>query len=538
MTTTTATICRVCHAQCPAEVTVADDGRATRLDGIRGHPIYHGYACAKGRALPSYHYMPERLLRSQQRHDDGVHRALGSDVAIDAVATRLGRIVERHGPRAVALYNGTHGYNNFLSTAFGFAFMEAIGSPMVFTSVTIDQPGKAVSGALHGTWLAGHASIDEADCWMFVGANPVISMLGPVNPAHALKRNQARGMQLIVVDPRRSEVARRADVFLQARPGQDALILAAMLKVIFDENLADREFLAAHVEGTAALQAVLATLDIAAVAARAGLTAEALVRAARTYAGARSGVVAVGTGPNMAGHGNLTEYLSRVLMSVCGHWLRPGDNFANPGALLHPLPPIAAASGAMPAWGFGEPLRVRGLTDTAAGMPTAALSDEILLDGDGRVRALIVVGGNPLLAWPDQLKTREALEKLELLVCLDTLQSATGDHADVTVAVKTHLEVAGLTALQEACRAYIGWGYWAPYAQYCAPAVAPPPGSDLIEEWEFFRGVADRLGAALTLKPASWAFHPDEQAARAFTPRPAGRPRRGKTPIPRSDRCP
>ena len=510
-------ICRVCHAQCPVTVTV-EDGKATKLTGVKDHPVYHGYACAKGRALPSYHYMPERITTSLKRLQDGSQQKISSQTATQEIAAKIEALIKRYGPRSIAIYNGTHGYNNFLSTGFGFSFMEAINSPMIFTSVTIDQPGKAVSGALHGLWLAGHATIDEADCWMYIGANPIVSMLGPVNPAHALKRNKERGMKLIVVDPRRSDVARRSDIFLQPKPGHDPLILGAMLKVIFDENLQDQEFLNDHAVNVDALVGLLDELDIDEVAKQCDVSANDLKNSARTYAAAKRGVVAVGTGPNMSGHGNLTEYLSRVLMTVCGHWLREGDDFANPGVLVNPPPAIAQAVDPYPAWGFGEKLRVRNLSDTAAGLPTAALADEILMEGEGQVRALISIGGNPLLAWPDQEKTEAALKKLDLLVCLDTMPSATCQLADYVVAVKTHLEVSSLSALQEACRAYIGWGYWSPYGQYCEPAVAPPEGSDVIEEWEFFLDVATAMDKQLSIKPVSWAFYPDKQNELAFVP--------------------
>ena len=456
-----ASICRVCHAQCPVTVKV-ENGKAIELTGVKEHPVYHGYACAKGRALPSYHYMPERILSSLKRDADGSQQKIASQTAITEIAGKLEALIAKYGPRSVALYNGTHGYNNFLSTGFGFSFMEAINSPMIFTSVTIDQPGKAVSGALHGLWLAGHASIDEADCWMFVGANPIVSMLGPVNPAHAIKRNKERGMKLIVVDPRRSDIAKRADLFIQPRPGHDPLILGAMLKIIFDENLQDQDFLNDHVINVDALRGLLETLDLAEVAEQCSISVTDLQNSARTYAAAKRGVVAVGTGPNMSGHGNLTEYLSRVLMTVCGHWLREGDDFANPGVLVNPPPPIAQAVDPYPAWDFGEKLRIRNLGDTAAGLPTAALADEILLEGEGRVRALICIGGNPLMAWPDQDKTEAALKKLDVLVCLDTMPSATCKLADYVIGVKTHLEVSSLSALQEACRAYICLLYTSP----------------------------------------------------------------------------
>ncbi len=495
-------ICRFCHAQCAIHVDL-ENGRPVRVDGVKDHPIYHGYACAKGRELPRFHDAPDRLLQPQRRGSDGRYQTIDSATAMDDIAAQLRAIRERHGERAISLYIGTHGYNNLASTQLALAFMEALGSKMVFTSVTIDQPGKAVSQALHGTWLAGASNAWEADSWLVTGANPIVSMLGPVNPAWTFKQSQARGMKLIVIDPRRTELARRADLHLQARPGQDPVILAGLLHVILDEGLHDAAFMARYTRGLAALQAAVSAYTPEFVAARAGLRPEDVVMAARLYAGGRRGVATVGTGPNMSGHGNLTEYLSKVLMSVCGHWLQAGDPVPNPGVFVNPMPALAQAIDPMPAWGFGERLRVRGLTDTAAGLPTAALADEILLPGDGQVRALIVLGGNPMMAWPDQLKTREAMDALDLLVCVEPVMSATARLAHYVIPPKLTFEMAGCSVLQEFLGVIQGWGYPQPYGQWADPLVSPPPGSDVIEDWELFYGLGQRLGLALSVKPVS-----------------------------------
>jgi anaerobic selenocysteine-containing dehydrogenase len=133
-------------------------------------------------------------------------------------------------------------------------------------------------------------------------------------------------------------------------------------------------------------------------------------------------------------------------------------------------------------------------------MPTAALSDEILLEGDGQVRALICLGANPMAAWPDQRKTQRALEKLELLVTLDVTMSLTSRLADYVVATRLQLETPGMTQRAEALKYYTpGIGFSPPYAQYSPRIVAPPPGSELIEEWEFFHGLARRLGHDLSM---------------------------------------
>jgi anaerobic selenocysteine-containing dehydrogenase len=153
--------------------------------------------------------------------------------------------------------------------------------------------------------------------------------------------------------------------------------------------------------------------------------------------------------------------------------------------------PIAPFAG----WGYGEKMRVRGLTMTAAGMPTAALSDEILLDGDGQVKALICVGANPMMAWPDQRRTRAAMDKLELLVAIDHEMSATAQLADYVIAPMLSFEVPGMSHSVESLKYYgFGLGTPRPWAQYAPRIVNPPPGSEVMEEWHFFLGLAQRMG--------------------------------------------
>jgi hypothetical protein len=150
-----------------------------------------------------------------------------------------------------------------------------------------------------------------------------------------------------------------------------------------------------------------------------------LVAAARLFASGRVGSVTAGTGPNMAPRGTLTEYLIAAIQTVCGRWLREGEPLPNPYVLLPRREARAQADPPVPSHGYGEQLRIRGLGDNAGGMPTAALAEEILLEGDGQVRALFSVGGNPVAAWPDQLKAIEAMESLDLNVTLDIKMSAT-----------------------------------------------------------------------------------------------------------------
>lgn len=516
-THTTRTICRTCHANCSLIVEMAG-GEPVRFYGDKNNPISHGFSCVKGRNMLQHHRSPTRLVRSVKRVGDRVE-PIASAQAMTEIGRRLKELVERHGPRSVAIFAGTFGALNTLSWYFQQFFMEAIGSPMLFTSATIDQPGKNIGEALHGAWEAGwRRNPEELDVVLLVGHNPIISLGGAFGsaPAANIMRARRKGTKLIVCDPRRTETAQHADIFLQPRPGTDAAILAGMIRIILTEERHDADFVAEHANGLERLRAAVAPFTPDMVAATAGIDATDLVAAARMLAAGRRGLIECGTGPNMSPHRNLTEYLGRVLTTLCGHWPREGERIPNPGVLFHPRGPrTAATAGPQPAWGFGEPLRVHGLTNTAAGMPTPALADEITTPGEGKVRALIVVGGNPMLAWPDQRKTYRALKQLDLLVCLDPVLSATARLADYVIAPTLPLEVPALSSCNEMLGTFgLIWGYDLPYAQYTPALVDRPAGSDLIDEWKFFVGVAREMGVPLKIRPVCFT-DPQEAERRA-----------------------
>lgn len=514
----TPVICRACHVQC-ALLAEMEDGRAVKLYGDKDNPAYHGYSCIKGRRLGAYHDLPTRLLHSQKKQVEGRHAPIASATAIREIAGKVRALIDRHGPRSIAGYIGTHGYNNLPTQAFAYAFFEAINSPMIFTSVTIDQPGKGISLALHGPWLAGATPIAMWDVLLLVGTNPLVSMNGGlgINPARQLHEAKKRGMKLIVVDPRISDSAAKADIHLQGKPGEDAAILAGIANILINENLIDADFVDAEANGLAELKRAVAPYTPDMVEARAGIRAEDLIAAARMFGRAARGAVSAGTGPNMSGRGNLVEYFVKVLTTLRGFWMRPGDEIANPGVLINRFPPLAASPGPMPGFGFGEQLRVRGLSETVSGLPTAALADEILMKGDGQVKALIVFGGNPMLAWPDQLKTHEAMKALDLLVCFDPHMSATAELAHYVIAPKLPFEFASTTMLNETLGNFgPGWGYHLPYAQYSPPIAEPPEGADVIEEWEAMFGIAQEMGAQLHIKDFS-ILDPAEAKAKGTT---------------------
>src|SRR4051794_38359220 len=286
VTSTAPGICRICSAHCGVLATVSD-GKLTKVTGDPDNPLFKGYTCAKGRALPEIHNNPDRLLHSQKRAVDGTYAPVESGQAMDEIAATLQRLIAQFGPRSVALYLGTNGLPYPASALMANAFIRAIDSPMFFTANTIDQPGKQIALAAHGHWLGGDVDFHEADSWILVGTNPLVSKAIGIpgqNPSHNLKAAINRGMKLIVIDPRRSQTAARATIHIQPRPGEDVAILAGIVNIIITEGLCDWRFLAENVEGFDELARAVSGFTPAHVAERADIPEQLLTDAARVFA--------------------------------------------------------------------------------------------------------------------------------------------------------------------------------------------------------------------------------------------------------------
>ena len=489
---TATTFCRVCHASCPIEVDVVGN-RAVAVRGVADDPLFGGYTCIKGRQLPDQLSHPGRLREPLRRRPDGTFETVSSAVALDEIAMRLHAIVDAHGPRAVASYTGTGGYQNSVAVPAARAFHQGLGSPSFYTSVTIDQPAKTTAPFRTGIWEAGYHDFSTADVLLGIGYNPMVSSYAPIghlqgtNPFVVLGEARERGMKLIVVDPRRTELAANADIHLAIRPGEDPTLLAAWINLMITEDLIDAEFCDRWVSDLDHLAASVAPFTVGRAAQRCDVAADDIVAAAHLFAAGPRGTCGTGTGPNMAPRSSLTEHLAIVLDTICGRVNREGDRLDS-GWFLYPQTPRRAQVIAPRDPATGPSARIRNLRGYRGEMPTATLAEEILEPGPGRIRALIVSGGNPAVAWPDQELTLRALDDLELLVVVDHRMSATAEFADYVIAPTLSLERADVPHIMDR------W-FRAPYTNY-TEAVLERSG-DVLNEWEVFWELARRLGSPL-----------------------------------------
>lgn len=281
------TICRACHAGCGVFVEI-DKAEPVSVRGNPDDPLFKGFCCIKGQNFHATRNSTERLLHSQKRQPDGRYKDIPVAQAMDEIAAALNVMIAQHGPRCLATYSGTMAANSgAVNSAISTAFLKAVGSRMGFNSNTIDQPGKMVASALHGRWSAPAHNFAESDVLMLLGVNPLVAMSGGIphhNPGRHLTDALNKGLTLIVIDPRRSETARRAQHFLQIKPGQDVPLLAAMLQYIIEEELFDTEFCETDIHGLEALRVEVSAFTPESVAERTGLEADQIRAAARAFA--------------------------------------------------------------------------------------------------------------------------------------------------------------------------------------------------------------------------------------------------------------
>jgi anaerobic selenocysteine-containing dehydrogenase len=503
---TVKTYCRFCHVYCPMEATV-ENNRLIELVPDTSNEVYGGYTCIKGRQLIEQIDHPTRLQQSQKKQADGSFDAIGTEQAMDEIAVQLQAILDKYGPRSIASYNGTYSYQNSAAHDVARAFHSAIDSPSYYTSVTIDQPAKVAIGPTRmGWWNGGSHMWSDSNVALIIGNNTLVSHFSipggipSFSPHSALREGKKRGMKVICIDPRVTEVASRSDLHLQVRPGQDAAVVAAIVNVILAEDLHDKDFCAEHIDGLEQLTEQTLRFTPDAVADAAGVPASQIAEAARMFAAGPRGTAVTGTGPEMGPHPNLLQHLVQSLNAICGRHYRAGERLPNPGVLTPPVPRAAQATGPQPQW-LTEGVKSRVSDDICETvvlspygplkeMPTAVISDEMLIEGEGQIKALICVGGNPLLAWPDQEKTHRALAGLDLLVCIDLKMAATAQMADYVLAPKLCLEREDVTLLTDI------W-HDKPYSHY-TKAVVEADG-EKIEEWEFFWAMGKRMGLELSM---------------------------------------
>ncbi|HEV7204945.1 MAG TPA: molybdopterin-dependent oxidoreductase [Jatrophihabitans sp.] len=423
--------CPLCEATCGLEVTL-DGHRITGVRGDKDDVFSHGFICPKGASIGALHDDPDRLTAPLVRRD-GEFVEVSWDEAFAEIDRRLPPIRAEHGNNAVAIYLGNPGAHNLGSTLYGRPLYKALATRNIYSASSVDQLPKHFSaGYMFGDALTiPIPDIDRTSYLLLLGANPLVSngsLMTAPDARGRLRAIRARGGRIVVADPRRTATVEAADEHLAVRPGTDALLLAALTQVLFDENLVALGRLAEFVNGVDDVAGLVAPFTPEAVADLVGVPARDIRRIARELAAAESAAVYGRIGTTVQSFGTLASWLVDVLNVLTG-------NLDRAGGAMFPLAP-AGQINAKPGRrrGFGHARwrsRVRDLPEVIGELPVATLAEEILTPGDGRIRALITVGGNPCVSTPHADRLTEAIESLDFLVSLDVYLNETSRLADV-----------------------------------------------------------------------------------------------------------
>jgi anaerobic selenocysteine-containing dehydrogenase len=432
------TTCPLCEATCGLEITFEEGDRVARVAGDPQDVFSHGFICPKGASLGALHHDPDRLRTPLVRRDGELVEATW-DEAFEEIDRRLQPILADD-RNAVAIYVGNPAAHNLATMLYGRVFNKALGSRNIYSASTVDQMPKHVSAGymFGGALTIPVPDLDRTMHLLVLGANPLASngsLMTAPDARGRLRGIRERGGKVVVVDPRRSRTAEHADEHHFIRPGTDALLLFALVHVLFEEGLAvDSDLLA----GTDEVRALADPFTPEAVAGPTGIAADDIRRMARELAAAERAAVYGRIGTTLQQFGTLASWLVDVLNALTGNLDREG------GAMF----PLAAAGQTnadrnAPARGFKTgrwTSRVRELPEVIGELPVSTLADEIETPGEGQIRALFTISGNPALSTPNAGRLDAALEQLELLVCLDVYVNETTRHADVVLPGPTALE--------------------------------------------------------------------------------------------------
>ena len=479
--------CPLCEAGCGLEIGVAGsngDETVTRIRGDRADVFSHGFICPKGSALKHLHEDPDWLRAPMVKRNDRFVEVTW-DEAFAEIARRLPGVVAEHGRDATAIYVGNPNAHSLAGLLYLRPLLRALGTPNVFSASTIDQrPKEVASGLMFGGSLTVPVpDVDRTDFLLMLGANPFASngslATAPDWPGR-IKALVARGGSLVVVDPRRSRTAEESTQHLAIRPGADPFLLMALVNVLAADDLVDTGAAAEYLAGIDEVLALAEPFTPEAVAPVTGLDPDVIRRLAHDLAAAPTACVYGRIGTTTARFGTIASWLVDVLNALTGNLDRVG------GAMFTRAAAGASNTRGKPRHGRGVTIhrrhsRVRGLGETFGELPASCLAEEIDTPGEGQVRALITVAGNPVLSTPNSGRLDAALATLDLYVAVDPYINETTRHADVilpppTALQKSHYDVA---LLQLALRNVANY----------SPAVLPLDDGQL-DEWRILARLA------------------------------------------------
>jgi anaerobic selenocysteine-containing dehydrogenase len=491
MTTTPVTklgVCNLCEAICGLELTIEGD-RVTAIRGNEADPLSRGHICPKGVALADIHADPDRL-RAPIKKVDGDWVETTWDDALDLVADNLAEAINTHGKDALGIYLGNPNAHSLGAATHGVRLVKAFRTRNRYSASSVDQiPHQLVASLLFGHQLMiPITDIDRTSYFLVLGANPMASngslMTVPDFP-NRLRELKRRGGKMVVLDPRRTETAKVADEHLFVRPGTDAVVLLAMIHVLFADGLTRP---ADYVDDVDRVRELVADFTPEHAESVSGVAAADIRRITHEYAAA-DGAAAYGRiGLSTQGFGSVCQWALACLNILSG-------NLDREGGMLFPEPAVDFVKRGLVGRGHYDKYqsRVRHAPEYGGELPVSVLAEEIETPGEGQIRAMLTIAGNPVLSTPDGKRLAEAFDTLDFMAAVDIYLNETTRHADVILPPTT--------ALERDHYDIVFHGLAVRNTARFTAAPLPKP-TDARHDWEIFRDLTLRILARLERKPS------------------------------------
>ena len=481
-------VCDICEAICGLEIKVAN-GEVLSIHGDKDDPFSKGHICPKATALEDKQFDPDRL-RQPMRRNGSDWQPIGWGEAFDTVAERLVAIRKQYGNDAIATYLGNPAYHGLENPVYGDGFLKSLGTKNRFSVASIDHLPRLMASY----WMYGHPfflpvpDIDRTEHLVVLGGNPVMSggsmmaFPGFKDRVTALRRP---GGKLVVIDPRRSETARIADEFHFIRPETDPALLLGILNTLAEERLFDLSALPDYLDGLPEVLEWVKPFTAERAAPVTGIEAQTIRHIARDLAAARRAILYGRFGTNTQSFGTINAWLIELINIVTG-------NFDRPGGVMFGKPAFdVLGSDAAGSYDTYQS-RVSGRPECMGEFPVSIMAEEILTPGDGQIRALVMLAGNPVLSFPNGSKLERAFEQLEFMVAIDPYINESTRYADVILPPPGPLEVSRFDAVISVLSVRN-------VARYTDPVF--PKSDDTLYDWEIFAGLSEAMARRQGAQP-------------------------------------
>jgi anaerobic selenocysteine-containing dehydrogenase len=434
------TACILCECNCGIEIQLGGEhGRHfTRIRGDKRHPVSKGYACEKANRLDFYQNGRDRITAPLRRKPDGSFEEISWATAIAEVAAKFAAIRDEHGGDKIFYYGGG-GQGNHLPGAYSRSTLAALGNVYKSNALAQEKTGEFwVNAKMFGGIVRG--DFEHCEVAFFLGKNPWQSHSMPRARVTLKEIAKDPARKMIVVDPKRTETADLADIHLAVKPGADAWLLMAIIAVLVQEDLADKDFIAEHVVDLESVLPLFDAISVEDYADKAGVPAEKVREVSRLIAGASSVAYFEDLGVQMNRHSTLVSYLNRLM------WILTGS-YGKKGSMGAPIPfqPIVGKPGKSGGNAKGRRSPVAGARIIGGLVPCNVIAEEILSDHPDRYRAMLIESGNPAHSLADSESFRKALDALDLVVVIDIAMTETARHADYILPVASQFEKAEAT---------------------------------------------------------------------------------------------